>query len=329
MNGKSPQLLRQIRILDPTTQSDRVSDVLIINHQIASIDSNITDFPTNTEIIDGQNLIIGPGLVDLYSHSGEPGNESRETLQTLAASAAAGGFTQIAVLPDTSPRIDNAQILTALQQKTQYLGHGDFPKIHFWSAMASATEPKQMTELAEISDHAVGFSDRFSLADLPFLKQALEYLQPLQKTVAIDVSANELTNQGVIREGANSVRYGLVGNPGFSEASAIAAILELVAAINIPVHLMKVSTARGVELIAAAKARGVPVTASTTWMHLLFSTADLADYDPNLRPEPPLGNPKDLQILQEAVQAGIIDAIAIDHQGYSYENLDIPFPMPP
>lgn len=327
MNGKFPRLLRQIRMLDPTTQSDRITDILITNQKIASIDSNITDFPKNTEIIEGRNLIIGPGLVDLYSHSGEPGNETTETLQTLATSAVAGGFTQIAVLPDTTPRIDNAQILTALKQKTQYLGN--LPTIHFWSAMASVTEAKQMTELAEISDHAIGFSDRFSLAELPFLKQALEYLQPFQKPVAIDVSANELTNKGVMREGGNSVRYGLVGNPGYSEAAAIAAILELVAAINIPVHLMRVSTARGVELIAAAKARGVPVTASTTWMHLLFSTADLASYDPNLRLEPPLGNPRDLPILQEGVQTGIIDAIAIDHQAYSYEEKTVAFSEAP
>ncbi|ELS05129.1 dihydroorotase, multifunctional complex type [Xenococcus sp. PCC 7305] len=329
MNGKSPQLLRQVRLLDPTTQSDRLTDVLIINHKIASIGSNITDFPTNTEIIDAQKLVLGTGLVDLYSHSGEPGNETRETLETLVASAAAGGFTQIAVLPDTSPRIDNAQILTSLQQKIQYLANDNLPRVHLWSAISAGGEQKQMAELAELSSQAIGFSDRFSLTDLPFLKQVLEYLQPLQKPLAIDVSANELTAQGVIREGINSVRYGLVGNPGYSEASASAAILELVTAINTPIHLMRVSTARSVELIAAAKTRGVPVTASTTWMHLLFSTADLASYDPNLRLEPPLGNPSDLQILQEGCQAGIIDAIAIDHQGYSYEEKTVAFSEAP
>ena len=329
MNGKFPQLLRQVRMLDPAAQSDRIADVLIINQKIASIDSNLTDFPPNTQIIDGQKLVLGTGLVDLYSHSGEPGNETRETLQTLAASAAAGGFTQIAVLPDTMPRIDNSQILNALQQKTQYLGNDKFPQMHFWSAISSGREQKQMTELAELSPHTIGFSDRFSLADLPFLKQALEYLQPLQKPIAINVSSNELTGQGVIREGVNSVRYGLVGNPDYSESSAIAAILEIVASIQTPVHLMRVSTARGVELIAEAKQRGVPITASTTWMHLLFSTADLASYDPNLRLEPPLGNPHDLQILQEGVQAGIIDAIAIDHQGYTYEEKTVAFSEAP
>ena len=133
----------------------------------------------------------------------------------------------------------------------------------------------------------------------------------------------------MIREGVNSLRYGLVGNPDYSEASAIAAILEIVATINTPVHLMKISTTRGVELIAAAKAKGIPVTASTTWMHLLFSTADLASYNTNLRLEPPLGNPRDLQTLQEGVQAGIIDAIAIDHQGYTYEEKTVAFSQAP
>ena len=133
----------------------------------------------------------------------------------------------------------------------------------------------------------------------------------------------------MIREGIESIRYGVVGNPAYSETAAIAAILEIMAFIGTPVHIMRVSTARGVELIADAKQRGVRVTASTTWMHLLFSTQDLATYDPNLRLEPPLGNFRDLKALQNGVKEGIIDAIAIDHQAYTYEEKTVPFALAP
>ncbi|MDJ0681841.1 MAG: dihydroorotase, partial [Xenococcaceae cyanobacterium MO_167.B52] len=115
----------------------------------------------------------------------------------------------------------------------------------------------------------------------------------------------------------------------YSESAAIAAALEIIDSVKTPVHLMSVSTARGVELIADAKKRGVPVTASTTWMHLLFSTADLANYDPNLRLEPPLGNPEDRLVLIEGVKQGIIDAIAIDHQAYTYEEKTVSFAEAP
>ena len=186
-----------------------------------------------------------------------------------------------------------------------------------------------MTELASLKDSAMGFCDRINLSNLSFLRQALEYVKPFKKPIAIKLSDNELTNRGVIREGANSIRYGLVGNPAYSEASAIAAALEIIESVGTPVHLMSVSTSRGVELIANAKKRGVPVTASTTWMHLLFSTADIANYDPNLRLEPPLGNLEDKLVLIDGVKQGIIDAIAIDHQAYTYEEKTVSFAEAP
>jgi dihydroorotase len=134
---------------------------------------------------------------------------------------------------------------------------------------------------------------------------------------------------GVMREGVNSIRFGLPGNPAIAESAALAALLEIIAAVGTPVHLMRISTRRSVELIQQAKARGLPVTASTTWMHLLFNTEDLANYDPNLRLEPPLGNPNDQAALIQGVREGILDAIAIDHTPYTYEEKTVAFSEAP
>ena len=328
MNGEHPRLLKQVRILDAVKNVDRVADVLIVNNRIESIETVITALPNDTQIIDAQELILGTGLCDLYSHSGEPGNEARETFQSLAASAASGGFTQVVLLPDTNPTLSDPEVLASVLHKTQQMTHG-LPQIHFWATLSRQENIIQMTELAELKDYAVGFTDQFTLSNLPFLRQVLEYVKPFNKPIAIGLSDNELTNQGVIREGANSIRYGLPGNPGYSEASAIAAALEIIDSIKTPVHLMRVSTARGVELIADAKQRGVPITASTTWMHLLFSTADIASYDPNLRLEPPLGNPEDRLVLIDGVKQGIIDAIAVAHQAYTYEEKTVAFAEAP
>ncbi|MFM7578272.1 MAG: dihydroorotase, partial [Microcystaceae cyanobacterium] len=145
------------------------------------------------------------------------------------------------------------------------------------------------------------------------------YLQPWGKPLGLVPIQPRLRGNGVMREGGAAIRFGLPGEPVMTETSAIAAIVEIMEAFSTPVHLLRVSTARGVELIAQAKARNLPLTASVTWMHLLFQSEALGSYDPNLRLDPPLGNLSDQQALIQGLRAGIIDAIAVDHRAYTYE----------
>jgi dihydroorotase len=186
-----------------------------------------------------------------------------------------------------------------------------------------------MNALAELQSEIIGFATRHNLSNLSVLKQILEYIQPWQKPIAIALQQNELAGNGIVREGQVAIRYGMPGNPSFSEAAMIAAVLEIVTEIPTPIHIMRVSTKRGVELIAEAKARGVRVTASTTWMHLLWDSNALGSYNPNLRLEPPLGNESDRLALIEGVRQGIIEAIAIDHQAYTFEEKTVAFALAP
>ena len=332
MNAESTILLRQIKVIDPVAEKDYIADVLIISDRVETVAAKITNYPDDTQVIEGRDLVLGTGLVDLYSHSGEPGYEARETLDSLAASGAAGGFTKVAVLPHTLPQIDNLETITALQQKANQLTatkENPRSQLSFWANLTGDREATQMSELAQLCHDAVGFIQKLNFSNLCLFRQALEYLKPLHKPIAIDLSENQLTNNGTVREGIQSVRYGLVGNPDYAEAAAIAAVIEIIASINTPVHIMNVSTARGVDLIAKAKQQGIPVTASTTWMHLLFSTEDQSTYNPNLRLEPPLGNPHDLIALRHGIQTGIIDIIAIAHRSYTYEEKTVPFGLAP
>lgn len=334
------ELLKQVRVIDPVSGSDRSSsDVLIADGVIKAVAQQTSDYPAETQIKDCRGLVLGPGLVDLYSHSGEPGFEERETLATLFAAATAGGFTRLNILPNTTPPLDNPAGLAKLQQQWQQVrgteaflpGLTGIPQLSFWAALTLGVQGQQMTELAELgaTSGVVGFADGQPLENLALLRRVLEYVKPLGKQIALYPCNRELAGNGVMREGSYSIRFGLPGNPAIAQTTALASILELVAAIGTPVHIMRVSTARGVELIQAAKARGLPITASTTWMHLLLDTKAIGSYNTSLRIEPPLGNPEDLVALRQGLRTGILDAIAIDHSPYAYEEKTVAFESAP
>ncbi|MBD0264357.1 MAG: dihydroorotase, partial [Tolypothrix sp. Co-bin9] len=260
----------------------------------------------------------------------------RETFSSLLQAAAAGGFTRFSILPDTSPTIVNPSMVEHLLQNRRGGDKGDssspappappgppaphLPLLHLWGAITEDVAGKQMTEFAHLAASGViGFADGEGLENLGLVRRVLEYLQPLGKPIAFWCCDRLLMSNGVMREGQDSIRLGLPGNPAISETAAIASLLELVAAIGTPVHIMRVSTARSVELIAKAKSEGLPVTASTTWMHLLLDTKVVKSYNTSLRLEPPLGTPSDLAALRAGVRLGIVDAIAIDHTPHTYE----------
>ncbi|WP_414527472.1 dihydroorotase [Nodularia chucula] len=312
------ELLQQVRIIDPGLEIDTIGDVLISDGEVQSVANQISDFSSDTEIKDCRGLVLGTGLVDLYSHSGEPGFEERETLSSLLQGAAAGGFTRISILPDTSPAIDHPAIVAQLHQRAGEMVN--MPHLYIWGALSLDLAGKQLTELADLAAvGVVGFTDGKPGEGLGFVRRVLEYVQPFGKSVAFSPGDRLLSANGVVREGTEALRLGLPPIPASAETTAIASLIELVAATGTPIHIMRLSTARSVELIASAKAAGLPITASTTWMHLLLDTKAIKSYNTSLRLDPPLGNATDVEALREGVKAGVIDAIAIDHAGYTYE----------
>ncbi|MGD1912908.1 MAG: dihydroorotase [Rivularia sp. (in: cyanobacteria)] len=325
------ELLQQVRVIDPLNKTDQISDVLIEDGYISSVNQKISDIPLDTSIRDCQSLILAPGLVDLYSHCGEPGFEERETLSSLLKAASEGGFTRITLLPNTYKAIDNPAVIAQLKQLHKSNScTSPLPILNIWGAITQDIKGEKMTELADLKTAGiVGFADGNALNNLALVRRVLEYLQPLRKPVAFWCCDRNISSGGIMREGADSIQWGLPGNPATSETSAIAALLELVANTFTPTHIMRVSTARSVELIADAKAKGLPITASTTWMHLLLDTRAIKTYNTGLNLEPPLGNPEDMMALRQGVRIGILDAIAIDHSPYTYEEKTVAFAQAP
>jgi dihydroorotase len=321
-------LFRQVRYLDPAKEIDRVTDALVTNGILTELRDDLQDCPAEAIERDGHHKILAPGLVDLYSHSGEPGREAEETMLSLLTSAAAGGFVRLNILPNTLPAIDNSAIVAKMQSLYQaaqsQLTYA--PALQVWGALTHKVQGESMSDLQDLAGSGiVGFADGGPIDNLQLLQRLLEYLQPYQKPIMLWPLDRQLAGGGVARMGSAALRLGLVGNPVCSETAALSAILELVAELRVPVHIMRLSTTRGVELVAAARQRGLPVTASVTWLHLLGSTAILEGYDTSWRLDPPLGNEVDRLALVAGVKAGVIGAIAVDHAAHSYEDKKVGF----
>jgi dihydroorotase len=326
------QLFQQVRILDPIDTpdrqpSERVADILVIDGILEEV-SATTQLPTDLQISSGTHLILAPGLVDLYSHSGTPGHEERETIESLLLAAKAGGFVHLNILPDTLPALDRASSIISLDREYHQVATQipNCPKLGYWGALTEGLEGKTMTELAELATtNITGWADGSAIANTMLIRRLLEYLKPFNRPISLYALDRSLRGNGIARAGVAALKYGLPIDPVSSETAALAAIVEIIADVGTPVHLMRISTRRGVELVAAAKQRGVPITASTTWLHLIANTTDLATYDPNFKLDPPLGTPDDQIALIEGIKTGVLDAIAIDHRPYTYEEKTVAF----
>lgn len=325
------QVIQSVRILEPSSGTDRVADVWLADGYVKAIGDLPATLPGDGEVINGEGCVLAPGLVDLHSTSAEPGFESRETLHSLRHAAIAGGFSRVGILPNTRPTIDTpAMVARILSTNAPPQPTEAWPQFQVWAALTQTAKGEQMTELAELATAGiVGFSDGQPIANPTLLRRILDYARMLDKPIALWPCNRALSATGVVRDGEFALMFGLSGVPIMAESSPLAFLLEIVAEVGTPVHIMRVSTARSVQLIQRAKEQGLPVTASTTWMHLLFSAANLGSYDPNLRLDPPLGNPKDQQALIEAVKTGIVDAIAVDHSPYTYEEKTVAFGASP
>lgn len=330
-----------VRWLDPATGGDRPVAVAIAAESPTAAPRLIPDpDPTLRPATpqDGSHLILGPALVDAYSRSGEPGFESRETLAQYLAAAAAGGFGRTALLPVGQPPADTVAALRDRRDRLAALAQPGHPQVALWAALTLNRDGKQLAELADLAAAgAIGFTDNRPIADPTLLQHLLDYAQILQRPIALWPRNSTWAGEGVVLDGPLALRLGLPSYPAAAESSAVATLLEVVATVPTPVHLMRIATARSVHLIRQAKAAGLPITASTTWLHLLRDASHLAEsqrssgwpYDPNLRLDPPLGNPSDRTALITALAEGTLDAIAIDHTPYTYEEKTVPFGQAP
>ena len=264
--------------------------------------------------IDCRGLTLLPGFVDLHCHLREPGLEHKETIRTGTAAAAAGGFTTVCCMPNTEPAIDTLATLRLVQDTARSQGAVRVLPI---AAVTRGRAGSELTDMAELAGAgAVAFSDDGSpVADSRLMRLALEYAASFGRPVIDHCEDPRLTAGGAMHEGAVSERLGLPGWPTAGEEVMVARDIALAAQTGAHVHLAHLSTAPAVELVRAAKRRGIHVTAEVTPHHLTLTDAwvERGGYDTNCKVNPPLRTDADRAALLEGLIDGTIDAIATDH----------------
>jgi dihydroorotase len=309
---------RQVRWLDPATNSDSVVDLTWDRNSKSFVEA----VASPDRVIEGEGrLILGSALTDLYATSGEPGQEERESLKTLAASARAGGYGSVAILPNVTPPVDDPGQLDFIRKH--------WPDALVYGAISHGLKGQSLSEVGYLAEAGVvGFTDNQPIQNWALLRRFLDYAQILQKPVLLWPWLPELAT-GSVFESVWATEFGLTGTPPQAETIALSGLLELMRLSRTSIHLMRISTARSVDLIRQAKLEGLPISASTTIHHLSHTSPELTSYDPNLRFNPPLGSPEDRDALVTGLEDGTLDAVASDHTPWTYEEKTLPFAQAP
>ena len=304
------------------------TDLLVRDGVIAAVGRDATADAAGTERVDADGLVLLPGLVDLHTHLREPGREDAETVRTGAAAAAAGGYTAILAMANTSPVTDTGEAAEHVLDLGSAAGLADVQPI------GAVTKGLEGTELAELglmhrsrARVRVFSDDGRCVHDARVMRRALEYVRAFDGVISQHSQDPALAGPAACcHEGELSGRLGLTGWPAVAESSIIARDAELALHTGSRVHVAHVSTAEGVEAVRWAKRRGARVTAEVTPHHLLLTTELLASYDPVYKVNPPLRPAEDVEALREALADGTIDAVATDHAPHARHDKEHAFP---
>jgi dihydroorotase len=313
--------LRGGRVLDPATGTDAHLDVVVRDGRIVEVGSEVDS--TGTEVVDVAGCWVAPGFVDLHVHLREPGFEDAEDVATGTAAAAAGGFTAVCPMANTDPVTDSAAVAELVWRRGREVGLADvFPVGSITKGMAGSELTEQI-ELHRSSAHVDCFSDDgLPVADALVMRRALQYATHIDAVICNHSEDPDLTADAQMNEGELSSVLGLPGWPHEAEEVMIARDLILAEGVGARLHVPHVSTAGSVDLIRAAKARGVRVTAEVTPHHLTLDDGVIRSYDPAYKVNPPLRTRTDVDALRAALVDGTIDAVATDHAPHSPEKKD-------
>jgi len=304
-------LIKNGSVIDPISGHDAVADVLIEDGVISGVGQNIAA-THGTEVFDASGLIVAPGFIDMHVHLREPGFEHAETIESGARAAAAGGFTSIAPMPNTSPVNDSATVTSYIVEKARRLA-----VVNVWP-IGAITKGSAGEELAAIGSMvnagAVAISDDGRpVMNARVMRRAMEFARSFSIPVIDHCEDLHLSAGGDMHEGFESVRLGLRGIPGCSEDVMVARDILLAEVTGARYHVAHISSKHSVEMVAFAKSKGLPVTAETTPHHFAITDSEMLPYDSNYKMKPPLRSHGDVRAVIEGVVNGAVDAIATDH----------------
>ncbi len=303
------------RVIDPSQNVDRVTNLLIENGKIVGLDATPSG---QEEIIDATGKIVCPGLIDMHVHLREPGGEEDETIATGTLAALSGGFTTVACCPNTDPPIDTQAAVYFVRERAARADHCNVVVI---ACVSKNREGKELAEIGQLCEAgAVAFTDDgYPIANAELMRRAFQYCLMFDRPILSHAEIPELTAGGVMHEGLVSLILGLQGMPAAAEDAMVARDIALAESTGGRLHVMHVSTQGSVQAIRRAKSRGVRVTAEVTPHHISLTDEALRSFDSNFKVNPPLRSRDHVEALLEGLCDGTIDVIASDHAPHAKE----------
>jgi dihydroorotase len=311
------------RLIDPSNRTDAKQDLFIAAGKIVGIGQAPDSFVAN-QVIDASGLVVCPGLVDLSARLREPGFEYKATLESEMRAANAGGVTSLACPPDTDPVLDEPGLVEMLKHRAKQL---NMAHVYPLGALTRQLAGAHLTEMCELTEAGcVGFSQAdVAIIDTQVLWRAMQYAATFGFTVWLRPEEPYLAKNGVAHDGEIAARFGLRGIPAAAETLALATILRLAKETGASVHLCRLSTAEGIEMVRSAKKEGVKISCDISANHLHLTEHDIGFFDTNCHLRPPLRSQRDRDALRQGLRDGTVDSLCSDHAPVDDDAKLLPF----
>jgi dihydroorotase len=315
-----------VRLVDPASGHDGVTDILVEDEVIGAVESGAAE--GRAIVVEGAGLVMAPGLVDLHAHLREPGFEHKETVETGSRAAAAGGYTAVCAMPNTDPVGDNVAVIAEVRARADKAGLCDVVPA---GAITRGLAGEALADIGEMAEAGVRLftDDGHSIRSSRMMRLALEYAKAFDVVVCQHPQDEALTEGWQMHEGQYSTLLGLVGYPPEGEEIVVARDIALARLTGGRLHVTHVSAAESVDLIRRAAGRGGTVTADVTPHHLALTDQELVTYDTNLKVNPPLRSAEHRDALRAGLADGSLDAVATDHAPHAPEEKEQEFDQAP
>ena len=318
-------LLKNGRVISPAKKIDEILDIYIEDGIIKEIGKNIKK--ENVDVFDLTGKTIVPGFIDMHVHLREPGYEYKETIETGSMAARRGGFTSVCCMPNTNPILDNEDTVRFIQHKSKDL----LNDVYVIAAVTKANEGKELAPILELkSAGAIAFSDdAMPVASAEVQRRIMEYLSMTDDLFIQHCEDQALTRGGVMNESFVSTALGFASIPPISEEIFVSRGIILSEYLNTRYHVAHVSTKGSVELIRAAKAKGLKVTAEACPHHFTLTDESVRSFNTNTKMNPPLRTAEDVDAIKQGLKDGTIDVIATDHAPHAIHEKDVEYAYAP
>ncbi|PIE61910.1 MAG: dihydroorotase [Desulfobacterales bacterium] len=319
-------LIKGARVLDPG-RIDAIKDILIQDGTFAQVKGpgQIQAAP-DVNVINADGLIAVPGLIDVHVHLREPGQEYKETIASGLKAAAAGGFTGVCAMPNTTPVNDNAQVTAFILSQGE---KAESARVYPAGAISVGCQGVALAEIGDMKQAGIKAvtDDGLPVSNAQLMRRAMEYCKSLDMPILIHAEDKALSNNGAMNEGPRATALGIRGIPNASEAVMVSRDIALAELTGARIHFCHMSTAQSIDAIRQAKHKGLPVTCETAPHYFTLTDEDIPPYDTHFKMNPPLRSEKDRQAIIQGLKDGTIDMIATDHAPHNSDEKDVEFDL--